>query len=433
MENIIINKSTNYYDKILQILKTKFDEPTLKNYINKEDLLGNTAILYASYRGNLRILESLVECGANINIISKKGGLNVLHMAAQGNNPNIIIYFKEKYNFSVNIPDSSGNLPLHWACYNSSEEAIDFLLSFMDNINIQNNDGITPLHIAIFTEKPSLIKKLLKKGADVTIKDKANKTPITLSFELTGYSSKITNILLSSQPKKSCLDNFCKIKNNNKKINKELAVTPPMYLIANIIFWTLDFFLQLDYLPKIYSFIFFILIFGLLFSFTYISFSDPGKIENLDNNYDWITLVIKDINIKNMCPYCKVKRQRLSRHCFICNKCVKEQDCHCNVINNCVGQSNSDGYIVFLMMNIIVFIYIFFTSIKVFLIHAVVYDPLQFMLPVIFLYKKTVKDIAAILFITFCVIGSSLTLFVTLKHIKQIVINNKIKEIDHIS
>ena len=364
-----------------------------------------------------------------MNIKSKIGGLNVLHMASQGNNPNLIIYFKEKYNFSVKIPDSSGNLPLHWACYNSSEEAINFLLSFMDDINIQNNDGLTPLHIAIFTEKPSLIKKLLKKGADITIRDKANKTPITLAFELTGYSSKITNILLSYLPKKSCLQNFCKIQDKNKKDNEKPGITPPVYLIGNVIFWTLDFFLQLDYLSKIYNIIFFILIFLLLFSFTYMSFSESGKIENSDNNYDWISLVMKDINIKNMCPYCKVRRQKLSKHCFICNKCVKEQSCHCNVINNCIGQSNSDGYLVFLVMNIIVYVYIFFTSIKVFLIPTVIYDPLQFMLPVIFLYKKTVKDIVAILFITCCVIGSCLTSFVTSKHIKQIIINKKIKEL----
>ena len=76
-------------------------------------------------------------------------------MAAQGNNPNIIIFFKAKYNISVLSQDSQGNTPLHWACYNSSEESINFLLSFMPDINIQNKEGKTPLHIAIYTEKPS--------------------------------------------------------------------------------------------------------------------------------------------------------------------------------------------------------------------------------------------------------------------------------------
>ena len=68
----------------------------LKEYINQKDKLGNTALLYAAYRGNIFIVRSLIECGADINVVSSKK-LNVLHMAAQGNNPNVIIYFKEKY------------------------------------------------------------------------------------------------------------------------------------------------------------------------------------------------------------------------------------------------------------------------------------------------------------------------------------------------
>ena len=435
MESVIINNSSDFFENVMEILRNKFDEETLKKYLNKEDSLGNTAILYAAYRGNIHIVESLIQSGSNVNFISKKGGLNVLHMAAQGNNPNLIIYFKEKYNFPIDQKDSAGNLPLHWACYNSSEEAINFLLSFMDDINIQNNEGITPLHVAVFTEKPSLIKKLLKKGADITIRDKSNKTPLTLAFELTGYSSKVTNILISSQPKKTCLQNFCRISDKNKKNKNEddAAITPPIYFFGNVIFFFMVFFLQLDYLNNIYSVIFFSIIFCHLFSFTYMSFSDPGIIKNTDCNYDWITLVCKDINIKNMCPYCKVKRQRLSRHCFMCNKCIKEQNYHCNIINNCIGEDNSNGYLVFLIMNLVVFFYILFICVKVFLIPAVIYDPLQFMLPFTFLYKKTIKDIFAILFITMSVIGISGTFYIMSRHIKQSIINSKIKELNNVS
>jgi palmitoyltransferase len=167
----------------------------LKSYINKTDIFGNTAILYAAYRGNILIIRSLIECGADVNVTSKNG-LNVLHMAAQGNNPNIIIYFKIKYNISVLSTDLQGNTPLHWASYNSSEEAINFLLSYMTDINIKNNDGKTPLHIAVFTEKPSLIKKLIKRGADINIKDKNGKTPYDLALELTGAESRVTGILM---------------------------------------------------------------------------------------------------------------------------------------------------------------------------------------------------------------------------------------------
>ena len=322
----------------------------LKSYINKTDIFGNTAILYAAYRGNIFIVRSLIECGADVNVTSNKG-LNVLHMAAQGNNPNIIIYFKTKYNMSVLSKDSQGNIPLHWACYNSSEEAINFLLSYMDDINIQNNEGKTPLHVAVFTEKPSLIKKLLKKGGDITIRDKEGKNPILLAYELTGPDSRVMNILLSANPSKSCFQNIFRISNSNtrnKKEENQTIITPPIYLFLSIVCWILVFLFQLNYLPYFYSTLFFLLVFILLISFIYMNFNNAGIIEDANyKNIEWLELVFNDINIKNMCPYCKVKKLRLSRHCFVCKKCVKGQNYHCNVINNCIGENNSNGYIFF--------------------------------------------------------------------------------------
>ena len=65
-------------------------------------------------------------------------------MAAQGDNPNIIIYFKEKYKMSIYSKDLKGNTPLHWACFNCAEHSVNFLLSFMNDINQQNDSGQTP-------------------------------------------------------------------------------------------------------------------------------------------------------------------------------------------------------------------------------------------------------------------------------------------------
>lgn len=435
MQSVIINNSSDCYESVINILNDKFKKVSLKSYINIEDEFGNTAILYAAYRGNIHIVKSLINYGADANAKSKKG-LNVLHMAAQGNNPHLIIYFKEKYNLSVESQDNAGNLPLHWACYNSSEEAINFLLSFMDNINVPNNEGKTPLHIAVFTEKPSLIKKLLKKGGKVNLKDKDGKTPITLAYELTGPSSKITNILLANKPKKSCLENFCRFSSNNREENQNsrIVLSPSIYLFTNITLWILLFFLQLDHIPNSFSVIFFIFIFIFLIIFIYMAFSDPGIIENVDSQIDdWFTLVNKDVNIKNMCPYCKVKRQRLSRHCFFCKKCIREQNCHCNILNNCIGEYNSNGYIFFLIMHIVLYGYIFYISFKVFLIPDVIYDATQFMLPCTFLYKKTIKDIMSIFFMTFSIICCAWSSFVCFKHVRQTIINSKIKELNNMS
>ena len=421
----------------MQILLKKFTKPRLKSYINKSDIFGNTAILYAAYRGNILIVRSLIECGADINITSKKG-LNVLHMAAQGNNPNLIIYFKMKYNISVLSQDAQGNTPLHWACYNSSEEAINFLLSYMtdkNDINIKNKDGKTPLHISILTEKPSLIKKLIKRGADINIKDKEGKTPIDLAQEIAGNESRVTSILLGAKKEKSLIEKITTLSctlpdNNNNYLQKENSTISKVYLITYFILSFLHVFLQLDFLPNFYIIIFLLFCFILFISFIYMSLNNPGIIEDANyKNIDWLELVFNDINIKNMCPYCKVKKQRLSRHCFICKKCIKEQNYHCNVINNCIGENNWGGYIFFLSMHLIIFSYMCFTSFKVYLINDLTAVNNQYIIQINFLHNVMVKNITAIFIILFSFFGFIIVFVILFRHVRQLLINYKIKEL----
>ncbi len=406
----------------------------MKSYINKTDIFGNTAILYAAYRGNILIIRSLIECGADVNVTSKNG-LNVLHMAAQGNNPNIIIYFKIKYNISVLSTDLQGNTPLHWASYNSSEEAINFLLSYMADINIKNNDGKTPLHIAVFTEKPSLIKKLIKRGADINIKDKNGKTPYDLALELTGAESRVTGILMGIKKQKNLVEKLLNIScinsdNNNNFAsikNQENNGLSKIYLVSYIILIILELFLQLDFLPNIYVIIFFIACFILFISFIYMSFNNPGIIE--DSNYkniDWLELVFNDVPIKNMCPYCKVRRQKLSKHCFFCNKCIKEQNYHCNIVNNCIGENNYGGYIFFLLMHLIIFFYMGMTSFKIFFIQDLI--NIQYIIQINFLHNIMVKNITAMIIMIFSGLGFIIVFVITFRHIRQLIINYKIKE-----
>lgn len=406
----------------------------MKSYINKTDIFGNTAILYAAYRGNILIIRSLIECGADVNVTSKNG-LNVLHMAAQGNNPNIIIYFKIKYNMSVLSTDLQGNTPLHWASYNSSEEAINFLLSYMTDINIKNNDGKTPLHIAVFTEKPSLIKKLIKRGADINIKDKNGKTPYDLALELTGAESRVTGILMGIKKQKNLVEKLLNIScinsdNNNNFAsikNQENNGLSKIYLVSYIILIILELFLQLDFLPNIYVIIFFIACFILFISFIYMSFNNPGIIE--DSNYkniDWLELVFNDVPIKNMCPYCKVRRQKLSKHCFFCNKCIKEQNYHCNIVNNCIGENNYGGYIFFLLMHLIIFFYMGMTSFKIFFIQDLI--NIQYIIQINFLHNIMVKNITAMIIMIFSGLGFIIVFVITFRHIRQLIINYKIKE-----
>lgn len=198
---MILTANLELFEESLSILSTKFKQ-NLKSYLNTKDIEGTSPILYAAYRGNIKIIEILIEKGADYHDTTNKK-LNVIHMASQGDNPNVIIYFKDKYNMSILDVDINGNTPLHWACYNCADHSVNYLLAYMNNINIQNNIGQTPLHIAIFTERVRIIKKLINRGIDILIRDNDNKNAIQLAIQNTGASSKVTRTLIENKPLKS--------------------------------------------------------------------------------------------------------------------------------------------------------------------------------------------------------------------------------------
>ncbi len=122
----------------------------IKAWINEKSDQGNTALHYASYRGNIEIISKLIDNGAELEVVNNRG-LNVLHMAAQGNQPGALIYFKEKCSMNIQSVDDLGSTPLHWACYTGSETSVLFLLSWQINVNAQDREGLTPLHLAVMS------------------------------------------------------------------------------------------------------------------------------------------------------------------------------------------------------------------------------------------------------------------------------------------
>ena len=158
------------FTALFDLIKEKISENELKSYVNMPDEDSNTPLLYATFKGNYEKVDCLIKNGAKVEMRNFMG-LSVMHMAAEGDKPNMLIYFKEKYGFSVNDRDYPGNTPLHWACHMAAENSINFLLSWINDINILDRKGQTPLHLGIYYLRPKLIKKLLRKGADVNLKD----------------------------------------------------------------------------------------------------------------------------------------------------------------------------------------------------------------------------------------------------------------------
>jgi ankyrin repeat protein len=123
-----------------------------KEWINSQSSAGFTGLHFAAYKGNLEVVQLLIKRGADTNEVNEKG-LNVLHLAAQNNQIEPIIYFTEKYGMDINKQDKEGSTPLHWSCYTGSETVVSFLLNFPIDINSKDSRGLTPLHLAVISGK----------------------------------------------------------------------------------------------------------------------------------------------------------------------------------------------------------------------------------------------------------------------------------------
>lgn len=151
----------DYFDQVqiqIEYVKRNNDPLLLNSFVNRRSKEGYTPLLLAAYRGNIKIIKLLIENGGDYRLTNKMG-LSVLHMAAQGNQPSVIIYFKEKYDLDLNLKDNVGSTVLHWTCYSGSQDVLILLMYYKVEINIKDREGNTPLLLSIIFGKFLLIHR----------------------------------------------------------------------------------------------------------------------------------------------------------------------------------------------------------------------------------------------------------------------------------
>ena len=264
--------------------------------------------------------------------------------------------------------------PIHWACYSSSYECVEFLLNKNVEINIQDKKGNTPLHMAVMCGITKIVRILLQKGALTNIKNKEGETPIELA--LRKKRLEIYNILKNNS--KCSIFNF---RAPVKKIDKTTK-----YIFIGICYKIFTGFILLcNIFPFLFDkpficfanliIIFILLIVNVVFTVLYIYLicSDPGYIKDNEKITDIETLLFKQkYDFKNFCFKCSVYKSEDLKHCVICDKCCKDFDHHCFWLNNCIGQNNYYFFIVLLytvffdfISMVLVSIYSLFISYKI--------------------------------------------------------------------
>ena len=324
----------------------------LSKFLNEKTNEGLTALHYAAYKGNIRMLQYLMKFGASI-METTNFGKNVLHMAAEGNQPSMMIYLISKENQSHDCVDENGSTPLHRACYCGGEEAVNFLINLGADINAQDKEKLTPLHLAVLGENENIVLKLLQKNANKNISNAKGELPIDLARKKNCTS--IVNILDDDDE----INPLCSIETPKNYIEPNNAYKNIIYfmiIIPEIIIFALI-------LPYLYGYIetYINLPLFIICLFSYFIFlgKDPGYKKNSElekearNAYPLSLKVNNGEDVRNYCPKCYIQQAKNIKHCFICDKCVENFNHHCFWINKCIGKNNKFFYLLFIICTLL--------------------------------------------------------------------------------
>lgn len=230
----IIFKNENKKNTTLASTVKWLLENGASNLEHKEYGFGRTALHLAAMYNQPDTINILCKYNADIKA-EDDDGMTPLHLAAQYNNVDAA---KALINNGASLTlvkhDTSGitpeqdplSLAIHIAAYVGSIDILNlFVNTYKQNINIPDNTGNTPLHYAAISLKTDTVKWLLDHGADKTLRDNTKKTALN---QVAGMLKNLYDKYKADEKareERSDFQNFLKdnISGAQKKISKQIV------------------------------------------------------------------------------------------------------------------------------------------------------------------------------------------------------------------
>jgi ankyrin repeat protein len=135
------------------------------------------ALTSICYRGRWEIVETFVECGADIDS-PVSTGLTPLHIAAHMGFEKMVEMLLRHDADIHKVIHWSGCTALHRAAEQGQEKVVNILLSHITDVDRQTNDGDTALSLAAEKGHESVVKILLEHKANVEMENKSGMTAL---------------------------------------------------------------------------------------------------------------------------------------------------------------------------------------------------------------------------------------------------------------
>lgn len=161
-----------------------------------DEYSGLTAIHVAAMCGHVKIVQTLLDCGASIEE-SSRAMQRPLHVAALKGQASMVGFLIWR-GAQVDAQDNNGNQPIHEAAKSYSLVVLDALLEAGATVDCSNRLGYQPLHYASTKQGNSfLIRSLCKRGANIEAKTSDRSRPIHLAMKLrnTCYFTNLSSLL----------------------------------------------------------------------------------------------------------------------------------------------------------------------------------------------------------------------------------------------
>ena len=182
---------------------------------------GETPLHIAVKKGNIELVKLLLEYGAETNVIDNYGKKPVDYAIELGNNKlekllSDSLSDDEKYvralfsavkncdkkktlkmlqKVDINVQDNDDKTPIFYAVENCDIKFIDMLIQKGAKVNTTDNNELTPLYYAIMEKDLNKVKLLVEKGAKFTISSTRDPSPLMVAVNLGAYD--IVKYLLS--------------------------------------------------------------------------------------------------------------------------------------------------------------------------------------------------------------------------------------------
>jgi len=136
-----------------QVVDVLLKHPQLD--VNAPNRAGETALMMAALKGDLALVQRLVESGAAIN----QPGWNALHYAASGPEPQVVAWLIER-GATLDARSPNGTTALMMAARYGNERSADLLLAKQAGADARNERGLTAADFARASGREALAQRL---------------------------------------------------------------------------------------------------------------------------------------------------------------------------------------------------------------------------------------------------------------------------------